>query len=97
MDVALTILIWLAIGIVAIVGLLIVLALIIACVNLARFGDARGPSSKRERDVAAAWTRTLEQDHTVNFAPGSPSVRLQADVFVDDARVLGLMGISRVQ
>lgn len=86
-DFLLSALLWIAVAI----GVLFVLALIVAVWRTARYGDARGPASQSDREIAAAWRRVLERELTTHTASGDADIRVVCRVPIRDAATLGVL------
>lgn len=67
LSLALAVLLWLAIAVVA----LLVLGLLLGVYNLARWGDARGRPSAYARDLHDAWWALVERAHRLPFRSSS--------------------------
>jgi len=87
LDVLLAILLTLAVF----VGVLFVLALLVGIIRLVKYGDARGPASAHDRDVAQAWRRVLEREVSVGFAPDVDYLDVRLHVPMKDATLLGVL------
>lgn len=87
MDVALAVLLWIA---ASFAGLLL-LGLFIGIYRIARYGDARGPASAYDRDVAEAWRRVSAMPVVLDRSSASSAlVSTMIECSPADARTLGI-------